>query len=58
MNQDDHLSSYDYTLPEAAVAQAPVEPRHSARLLCVEPGAGWRDTPWPSGRPCYSRVIC
>lgn len=51
MNQDDHLSSYDYTLPEEAIAQAPVEPRHSARLLCVEPGAGWQDTTmaqWPT----------
>ena len=51
MNQDDHLSSYDYTLPEEAIAQTPVEPRHSARLLCVEPGTGWRDTTmsrWPA----------
>ncbi|MXW40168.1 MAG: tRNA preQ1(34) S-adenosylmethionine ribosyltransferase-isomerase QueA [Synechococcus sp. SB0668_bin_15] len=51
MNQDNHLSSYDYTLPEAAIAQTPVEPRHSARLLCVEPGTGWRDTTmahWPA----------
>lgn len=51
MNQDNHLSNYDYTLPEAAIAQAPVEPRHSARLLCVEPGTGWRDTTmahWPA----------
>ena len=51
MNQDNHLSSYDYTLPEAAIAQAPAEPRHSARLLCVAPGAGWRDTTmaqWPA----------
>jgi len=51
MNQDNHLSSYDYTLPEEAIAQAPAEPRHSARLLCVEPGAGWRDVTmaqWPA----------
>ena len=51
MNQDDHLSSYDYTLPEEAIAQVPAEPRHSARLLCVEPGAGWQDTTmarWPA----------
>ena len=51
MNQDNRLSSYDYTLPEGAIAQAPAEPRHSARLLCVEPGAGWKDTTmarWPA----------
>ena len=51
MNQDNHLSSYDYPLPEAAIAQVPAEPRHSARLLCVKPGAGWQDTTmarWPA----------
>lgn len=51
MNQDDRLSSYHYTLPEEAIAQAPVEPRHSARLLCVEPGTGWQATTmarWPA----------
>ena len=51
MHQDSRLSSYDYTLPEEAVAQAPASPRHSARLLCVEPGAGWKDTTmagWPA----------
>lgn len=34
------LSSYDYPLPPEAIAQRPVEPRHSARLLIVEPGEG------------------
>lgn len=36
------LSSYDYPLPPEAIAQRPVEPRHSARLLVVEPGEGAR----------------
>jgi S-adenosylmethionine:tRNA ribosyltransferase-isomerase len=36
------LSSYDYPLPPEAIAQTPVEPRHSARLLIVEPGQGAR----------------
>jgi S-adenosylmethionine:tRNA ribosyltransferase-isomerase len=36
------LSSYDYPLPSEAIAQRPVEPRHSARLLIVEPGQGAR----------------
>lgn len=31
------LSSYDYQLPEERIAQAPVEPRHAARLLMVPP---------------------
>lgn len=51
MNQDNQLSSYDYTLPKEAIAQVPAEPRHSARLLCVEPGGGWQDTTmaqWPA----------
>jgi len=51
MSLDNQLSSYDYTLPETAIAQVPVEPRHRARLLCVEPGIGWQDTTmaqWPA----------
>ncbi len=36
------LSSYDFALPREAIAQQPVEPRHSARLLVVEPGEGVR----------------
>jgi S-adenosylmethionine:tRNA ribosyltransferase-isomerase len=36
------LSSYDYPLPPEAIAQTPVEPRHSARLLMVDPGEGAR----------------
>jgi S-adenosylmethionine:tRNA ribosyltransferase-isomerase len=34
------LSSYDFALPREAIAQQPVEPRHSARLLMVQPGEG------------------
>lgn len=34
-------SAFDYALPEAAIAQRPVEPRHRARLL-VDRGAGRR----------------
>ncbi len=34
------LSSYDFSLPAQAIAQRPAEPRHAARLLLVEPGAG------------------
>ena len=41
--RDSLLSSYDYELPEACIAQRPIEPRHAARLLMVEPGAGCRD---------------
>ena len=33
------LASYDFPLPEARIAQRPVEPRHSARLLAVDPPA-------------------
>ena len=35
--RDQQLSSYDYPLPPERIAQAPVEPRHSARLLMVPP---------------------
>ena len=35
--RDLQLSSYDYRLPPERIAQAPVEPRHSARLLMVPP---------------------
>ncbi|MEX0587916.1 MAG: S-adenosylmethionine:tRNA ribosyltransferase-isomerase, partial [Cyanobium sp.] len=33
---DLRLSSYDFQLPEERIAQRPLEPRHSARLLAVE----------------------
>lgn len=33
--RDQQLSSYDYRLPSEFIAQRPVEPRHSARLLTV-----------------------
>ena len=35
---DQRLSSYVFDLPETFIAQSPVEPRHAARLLAVEPG--------------------
>lgn len=34
------LSDYDYELPDERIAQTPVEPRDSARLLCVERATG------------------
>lgn len=34
---DTLLSSYTFDLPEERIAQRPVEPRHAARLLAVEP---------------------
>lgn len=34
---DLRLSSYDFALPEERIAQRPVEPRHAARLLAVDP---------------------
>jgi S-adenosylmethionine:tRNA ribosyltransferase-isomerase len=40
--EDRLLSSYDFPLPQEAIAQQPAEPRHSARLLIVEPGSGAR----------------
>ena len=43
--RDRQLSSYDYPLPPERIAQAPVEPRHSARLLMVPPaGSGVAST--------------
>ncbi|QVL53639.1 MAG: tRNA preQ1(34) S-adenosylmethionine ribosyltransferase-isomerase QueA [Cyanobium sp. M30B3] len=38
---DLRLSSYDFPLPQERIAQRPVEPRHAARLLAVDPlGSG------------------
>jgi len=34
---DLRLSSYDFHLPEERIAQRPMEPRHAARLLAVDP---------------------
>jgi S-adenosylmethionine:tRNA ribosyltransferase-isomerase len=34
---DLRLSSYNFQLPEERIAQRPVEPRHAARLLAVDP---------------------
>jgi len=50
MDSDWLLAAYDYTLPPAHIAQAPVEPRDSARLLVVGSGsefahAVFRDLP-------------
>ncbi len=41
-DRDQWLSSYVFDLPESLIAQRPVEPRHAARLLSVEPGTGAR----------------
>ncbi len=35
------LAAYDYYLPEAAIAQNPLEPRDQARLLVVSPHQTW-----------------
>lgn len=37
---DQWLSNYGFDLPETAIAQRPVEPRHDARLLMVQPQTG------------------
>lgn len=37
---DRWLSSYSFDLPQERIAQQPVEPRHGARLLAVQPGTG------------------
>jgi S-adenosylmethionine:tRNA ribosyltransferase-isomerase len=45
------LSSYDFALPQDCIAQRPVEPRHAARMLAVEPGQGCRHlTVWDLSR--------
>ncbi len=35
-----HLDDFDYHLPEASIAQTPVEPRDAARLLVLDRGTG------------------
>ena len=35
-NTDFMLSSYDYILPQSAIAQSPANPRESAKLLVYE----------------------
>ncbi len=40
--EDLKLSSYDFPLPQERIAQRPVEPRHAARLLVVDPQPGCR----------------
>ena len=52
-SSDSHLSSYDYDLPQARIAQAPVEPRHSAGLMLV-PG---HDQPLDAVRQQVSLVV-
>ena len=39
---DQWLSSYSFDLPPERIAQRPVEPRHDARLLMVQPAGGAR----------------
>ena len=41
--EDQRLSSYAFELPERLIAQRPVEPRHAARLLVVNPLAAAPD---------------
>ncbi|MGL6135135.1 MAG: tRNA preQ1(34) S-adenosylmethionine ribosyltransferase-isomerase QueA [Prochlorococcaceae cyanobacterium] len=41
---DQRLSSYSFDLPQNRIAQRPVEPRHAARLLAVDP-AGVGEAP-------------
>ena len=47
------LSSYDFHLPEERIAQRPVEPRHSARLLVVDP-AGEGEPPHARHRTVWN----
>ena len=44
--RDSQLSSFDYHLPSECIAQAPAEPRHSARLMLVPT----RDEPFEAVR--------
>ena len=60
-NEDQLLSSYDYVLPEASIAQEPVEPRHAARMLAlgaaaVSQGVG-STASVPSWMPCRDRTV-
>lgn len=38
-----HLNDFDYTLPEGQIAQTPIEPRDSARLMVVNRATGQID---------------
>ena len=50
---DQRLSSYVFDLPETFIAQRPVEPRHAARLLVVEPAPPELTSPFP----CRHRTV-
>jgi len=59
--EDQLLSSYDYVLPQASIAQEPVEPRHAARMLalgaagaCEPSGSSASAPPWS---PCRHRTV-
>ena len=55
---DQRLSSYVFDLPETFIAQRPVEPRHAARLLVVEPASGAAPTLERVGPfPCRHRTV-
>ena len=55
---DQRLSSYVFDLPETSIAQRPVEPRHAALLLVVEPASGAAPTLEPSSPfPCRHRTV-
>ncbi|MCP9928703.1 tRNA preQ1(34) S-adenosylmethionine ribosyltransferase-isomerase QueA [Cyanobium sp. CH-040] len=49
---DLRLSSYDFQLPQDRIAQRPVEPRHGARLLVVDP-AGEGEPPFARHRSVW-----
>lgn len=54
---DQLLSSYDFQLPESFIAQRPVEPRHAARLLVVDPATPEADDADRTGPACASEGL-
>ena len=52
------IADFDYELPDDRIAQTPIEPRDSARLLVDRGSRGPNTGTFATSRTCCARVIC